>query len=172
MTRAISPEMRHRGFVPASPSKDWRRGDMLRPKPTPDGRRGFVPAVDTVALNWALADVTPIERQALEYIVENADLIAVEGGAGFLLIEAPPKLLDILATVGASSLAPTCRWRRTSKRFSQRTRRPAAVSFAAFATPAPAIPIPRSSRFRAAPPRVFTPMTTSAPESAHSDAWV
>ena len=103
MTRMVSPEMRHRGFVPASPSKDWRRGDMLRPKPTPDGRRGFVPAVDTVALNWALAEVTPIERQALEYIVENADLIAVEGGAGFLLIEAPPKLLDILATVGAEA---------------------------------------------------------------------
>ncbi len=103
MTRAISPEMQRRGFVPASPSKGWRRSNMLMPKPTSNGRRGFVPAIDTVALNWALADVTPIERQALEYIVENADLIAVEGGAGFLLIEAPPKLLDILATLGAEA---------------------------------------------------------------------
>ena len=49
------------------------------------------------------SDLTPVERQALEFIIENADLIDVGGSVGFLLIQAPPELLDILACVGAEA---------------------------------------------------------------------
>ncbi len=77
MTRAISPEMRHRGFVPASPSKGWRRGDMLRPKPANPNRGSlFLPYREALA------------GRLLSALIDTAHIISTtEEGAAVVSIE-------------------------------------------------------------------------------------
>jgi hypothetical protein len=74
--------------------------------PNPEGvRRTTLPGTtEDVGLERFLGDLAPNERKALDWIVENADLIRVrEAAAPYLLVEASPWLLDTLAAFGAES---------------------------------------------------------------------
>ncbi len=100
----ISPNLARAGFVPASPSKDWRPGDMLRPKTREQGSiYPYIPADAAHLVAYAIGELAPAERKALAFIVQNADLIQVEGSEPFLLVPTIPAFLDILATVGAGA---------------------------------------------------------------------
>ncbi len=54
-----------------------------------------------------IGGLAPNERKALDQIVETADLLTV-GGRQWLLVPAPPSLLDRLATLGAEFAE--CEW--------------------------------------------------------------
>ena len=101
--RMISPSMAHLGFEPATARKGWKRTDMLRPKPTPQSRRPFIPAIPDCDLSYLIGSLKPADRQALMHIVETADLIPVEGCEPYLLVPTTPQLLETLATFEAEA---------------------------------------------------------------------
>jgi hypothetical protein len=73
------------------------------PKPTGVERR-TIPALPETELAFALGKLAHDERKAMDWIVENADLIRVRDDAPpFLLVEASPWLLDTLAAYGAET---------------------------------------------------------------------
>jgi hypothetical protein len=74
--------------------------------PKPEGvRRTTLPATaEDLGRERLLGDLAPDERKALDWIVENADLIQVrEAAAPYLLVEAFPWLLDTLAAFDAEA---------------------------------------------------------------------
>lgn len=73
--------------------------------PKPEGvRRGTLPTgAGEISLEHFLGSLAPDERKALDWIVENADLIQVQDGAPYLLVQASPWLLDTLASFGAKA---------------------------------------------------------------------
>jgi hypothetical protein len=74
--------------------------------PKPEGvRRTTLPCTPhDLDLERLLGDLAPDERKALDWIVENADLIQVEEDAPpFLLVQVSPDLLDTLAAFGAEA---------------------------------------------------------------------
>ena len=92
------------GFVPASPLKGWRSDDMLRPKTREQGSiYPYIPADAAHLVAFAIGELAPAERKALTFIVQNADLIQVEGSEPFLLVPTIPAFLEALATVGAEA---------------------------------------------------------------------
>lgn len=74
------------------------RNAMLCPKPK---AKTFVPALRQPDLETLIGDLAPDERKALDFIAQHGDLIEVEDAEPFLLVPTFPKLLDILAAVGA-----------------------------------------------------------------------
>jgi hypothetical protein len=77
------------------------RRAVLIPKPAERARKFFLPPMADCGLPWPFRRLVPVERQALRQIVENADLIVVEGAMPHLLIPAYPHLLEILAAFEA-----------------------------------------------------------------------
>ena len=75
------------------------------PKSTGIQRRTLpvFPDATGAGLEFFLGSLAPDERKALDWIVENADLIQVQDGAPYLLVQASPWLLDTLAAVGAEA---------------------------------------------------------------------
>ena len=56
------------------------------------------------ARDFAIGQLAPDERRALDQIAETADLVEVEGCSPYLLIPTTPALLDILAALGAEAM--------------------------------------------------------------------
>ena len=73
---------------------------FLCPKPAPEDRTPFIPAVPEMDLPWVLAPLVPAERKALEAIVECADILTIDGEV-HLILPARPELIDALAAYGA-----------------------------------------------------------------------
>lgn len=76
------------------------RTAMLIPKPTRRRRKPFLPALDDVGLSLMLGGLAPRERKAMAAIAESADLLTIEDKS-WLLVPAPPWLIDTLAVFGA-----------------------------------------------------------------------
>jgi hypothetical protein len=74
---------------------------VLIPKPAERARKFFLPPMADWGLPWPFRRLMPIERKALQAIVETADLIVVDGAPPHLLIPAYPHLLEILAAFEA-----------------------------------------------------------------------
>jgi hypothetical protein len=76
------------------------------PKPPAPARRFTMPAFGTVERSVAesmLRQATPAERLALAAIVDNADLVDVDGAPAHLLVKVTPELLDALAAFDAEA---------------------------------------------------------------------
>ena len=75
---------------------------MLIPKPTRRRRAPYIPALDDIGLAHMLGSLAPDERVAMTQIADTADVLDVEGRL-WLLVEASPWLLDVLAAFGAEA---------------------------------------------------------------------
>lgn len=89
------------GFVPVNAPKGAKRSAMLRPKPVEHYRRIDLPAIGDLWLASALGRLAPDERKALDWIVNHADVVAVDGEPVALVVEVDQRILDVLATFGA-----------------------------------------------------------------------
>ncbi len=74
----ISPEMRQRGFVPASPPKGWRRANMLCPKKTSHDLRTFLPYRERLAGEVLAALIETGHLEGVEDIMEGAVVISMK----------------------------------------------------------------------------------------------
>ncbi len=54
-------------------------------------------------LEQALGDLAPDERKALDYIVDNADLIQVDGAPPHLLVSVTGEIMEILSVFGSGA---------------------------------------------------------------------
>ena len=79
-----------------------RRSAMLIPKPTRRQRKSFLPTLSDVGLTLMLGRLAPRERKAMATIAESADLFTVEDKS-WLLVPAPPWLIDTLAVFGSEA---------------------------------------------------------------------
>ncbi len=61
-----------------------------------------IPAICDVGMSWLVGALGDPERRALEEIVENGDLLFIDGYA-YLLALVRPETVDILAAFGAES---------------------------------------------------------------------
>ena len=61
-----------------------------------------IPAINDVGLDWLVGDLMVPERKALKEIVENGDILFVDGCA-YLLALVCPETVDILAAFGAEA---------------------------------------------------------------------
>ena len=62
----------------------------------------FIPAICDLGLQRLVGALMPAEPRALEEIVENGDLLLIDGSA-YLLALVRPETVDILAAFGAES---------------------------------------------------------------------
>ena len=72
--------------------------------PKPEDRTPYMPLRLNGIMDFAIGQLAPDERRALDQIAETADLVEVEGCSPYLLIPTTPALLDILAALGAEAM--------------------------------------------------------------------
>ena len=86
------PRIAREGYEPAGPRRRPSTNHMLIPKPKSDLR-------DPNLIEALAQALMPIERLALEIIIEHAQLIEAEDGRRYLAIMATPELINVLAYI-------------------------------------------------------------------------
>lgn len=69
------------------------------PKPKP---KDFIPVMGEVGRNWWAQALTPIERKAVQALINEADILVVEGNS-YLLAPINQEIIDVLSAFEADA---------------------------------------------------------------------